>query len=205
VHVLQGERDMAADNKTLGKFILSGIPPAPRGIPQVEVTFDIDANGILNVSAQDKATGKEQKITITASSGLAKEEIEKMKKDAESHAEEDKKRREAIETKNMADTMIYTAEKLLKDAGDKVSEADKKAVQEKIDTLKKLKEGDDAEAIKKASEELSNAAQKIGAAMYQKEQAKPSETKEEKKQEQGPVEGEYEEVKDEDKDKKENK
>ena len=204
IHVLQGEREMAGDNKTLGKFILSGIPPAPRGIPQVEVTYDIDANGILNVSAKDKATGKEQKITITASSGLSKEEIEKMKQDADVHADEDKKKRESIETKNIADTMVYTAEKMLKEAGDKVNEADKKLVEEKIEALKKVKDGDDLEAIKKASEELSEAAQKVGAAMYQQEQAKQQEQKaEEQKQEnKGPVEGEYEEVKKDDEDKK---
>ncbi|MBU1922052.1 molecular chaperone DnaK [Patescibacteria group bacterium] len=201
VHVLQGEREMAAGNKTLGRFILSGIPPAPRGVPQVEVSFDIDANGILNVSAKDKATGNEQKITITASSGLSKEEIEKMKKDAEAHAEEDKNKKEAVETKNMADTMAYTAEKMLKDAGDKAPEADKKAVEEKIEALKKVKDGDDMEAIKKAADELNSAAQKVGAAMYQSEQAKQQEKKsEQKKEEKESVEGEYEEVKEDDKD-----
>ncbi|MEK7094862.1 MAG: molecular chaperone DnaK [Patescibacteria group bacterium] len=167
IHVLQGEREFAADNKSLGRFILSGIPPAPRGVPQVEVTFDIDANGILNVKALDKATNKEQKITITASSGLSKDEIEKMKKDAEAHAEEDKKKKEIIETKNIADTLIYTSEKLLKDAGDKISADDKKTVEEKIEAIKKVKDGEDVAAIKKASEELAAAAQKIGEAMYQ--------------------------------------
>jgi len=198
IHVLQGERPMAGDNKTLGRFILDGIPPAPRGIPQVEVVFDIDANGILNVKAKDKGTGKEQKITITASSGLSKDDIEKMKKDAEMHATEDKKKQETIELKNNADTMVYTTEKMLKEYGDKVPEADKKAVEEKVEALKKIKDSGDNEAIKKAADELTNAAQKIGQAMYQAEQKnketekqKDKETKEEKKDE--PIEGEYQE------------
>ena len=208
VHVLQGERDMAQHNKTLGRFILSGIPPAPRGIPQVEVSFDIDANGILNVSAKDKATGKEQKITITASSGLSDEEVEKMKKDAETHAEEDQKKKEQIETKNMADTMAYTAEKMLKEAGDKVSDADKKEVEEKLEALKKVKDGEDIEAIKKAADELSQSAQKVGAAMYQQEQAgqTPPAGEQAKPEGEKTVEGEFEEVKeDEDKNNDENK
>jgi len=163
---LQGEREMAADNKTLGRFILDGIPPAPRGVPQVEVTFDIDANGILSVKAKDKATGKEQSIRIESSTGLSKEEIEKMKKDAEAHADEDKKKKEGVETKNMAETLIFTTEKALKDAGDKISEDKKKPVQEKVESLKKVKDGDDFEAIKKATEELSTEAQKIGEELY---------------------------------------
>ncbi len=166
IHVLQGEREMAADNKTLGRFILDGIPPAPRGIPQVEVTFDIDANGILSVKAKDKATGKEQSIRIEASTGLSKEEVERMKKDAEAHAEEDKKKKEAVETKNMADTLIFTTEKALKEAGDKITADEKKPVEEKIEALKKVKDSDDIEAIKKASEELSKEAQKIGEKLY---------------------------------------
>ncbi len=166
IHVLQGEREMAADNKTLGRFILDGIPPSPRGIPQVEVTFDIDANGILNVKAKDKATNKEQSIRIEASTGLSKEEIEKMKKDAEVHAEEDKKKKEAIEAKNMADTLVYTTEKALRDAGDKITADEKKPVEEKIEALKKVRDGDDSEAIKKATEELSQEAQKIGEKLY---------------------------------------
>ena len=174
IHVLQGERPMATDNKTLGRFILSGIPPAPRGIPQVEVKFDIDANGILNVKATDKATGKEQAITITASSGLSKDEVEKMKKEAELHADEDKKKQEAIETKNLADTMIYTTEKMLRDAGDKVKPEDKKPIEEKIEELKKVKEGTDIEAIKKVADELSQAAQKVGAAMYEAQKNVPA-------------------------------
>lgn len=171
IHVLQGEREMAADNKTLGRFILDGIPPAPRGVPQVEVSFDIDANGILNVKAVDKATGKEQNIKIEASSGLKEEEIEKMKKDAEAHAEEDKKKKEQVEIKNTADTLIFTTEKALKEAGDKVSTDKKKPVEEKIEALKKIKDGDDIEAIKKASDELSQEAQKIGQELYQAAQA----------------------------------
>ena len=166
IHVLQGEREMAADNKTLGRFILDGIPPSPRGIPQIEVTFDIDANGILSVKAKDKATGREQSIRIEASTGLSKDEVEKMKKDAEAHAEEDKKKKEAVETKNMADTLIFTTEKALKDAGDKITADEKKLVEEKIEALKKVKDADDIEAIKKASEELSQAAQKIGEKLY---------------------------------------
>jgi len=169
IHILQGERPMAGDNKTLGRFMLDGIPPAPRGVPQIEVTFDIDANGILNVSAKDKGTGKEQKITITASTGLSKEEVEKMKQDAEAHAEEDKKKKDLIEVRNIADSLIYTAEKAVSDAGDKVSEEDKKEVAEKVESLKKVKDTDNIDEIKKTTEELSKAAQKIGQAMYQQE------------------------------------
>jgi len=166
IHVLQGEREMAADNKTLGRFILDGIPPAPRGLPQVEVTFDIDANGILNVKAKDKATGKEQSIRIEASTGLSKDEIEKMKKDAEAHAEEDKKKKELIEARNMADTLVYTTEKALRDAGDKITADERKPIEEKIEALKKVKDSDDVEAIKKATQEMSEAAQKIGEKLY---------------------------------------
>ena len=195
IHVLQGERPMAADNKTLGRFILDGIMPAPRGVPQIEVTFDIDANGILNVKAKDRATNKEQHITITASTGLSKDEVERMKKEAEAHAEEDKKKKEQIEVKNIADTLVYTTEKVLKDAGDKVDAKIKKTVEEKVEVLKKVKDGDDLEAIKKATEELSQAAQKIGEAMYKQQatESKPAEEKpaEEKKAE----EAQYEEVK----------
>jgi len=195
IHVLQGERPMAADNKTLGRFILDGIMPAPRGVPQIEVTFDIDANGILNVKAKDRATNKEQHITITASTGLSKDEVERMKKEAEAHAEEDKKKKEQIEVKNIADTLVYTTEKVLKDAGDKVNAKIKKTVEEKVEVLKKVKDGDDLEAIKKATEELSQAAQKIGEAMYKQQatESKPAEEKpaEEKKAE----EAQYEEVK----------
>jgi molecular chaperone DnaK len=169
IHITQGERPMATDNKSLGRFILEGIPPAPRGIPQVEVTFDIDANGILNVKAMDKASGKSQSIRIEASSGLTEEEIEKMKKDAEIHAEEDKKKKDLIDIKNTAEMMIFTAEKSLKDYGEKVSEDVKKNVSEKVESLKKAKEGDDMEEIKKASEELSVELSKIGEEMQKAE------------------------------------
>lgn len=203
IHVLQGERPMASDNKTLGRFILDGIPPAPRGMPQIEVTFDIDANGILNVSAKDRGTGKVQKITITASSGLSKDEIEKMKRDAETHAEEDKKKKELIEARNMADTLIFSTEKALKDAGDKVPEADKKDIESKIDEIKKIKDSDNLSEIKKKTEELSVSAQKIGQAMYQQNQASQqagqqagSDFAQEKKTEEGEVvDGEVEDKK----------
>jgi len=198
IHVLQGEREMAGDNKSLGRFILSGIPPAPRGVPQVEVTFDLDANGILNVKAKDKATGTEQSIMITGSSGLSKDEIEKMKKEAEMHAEEDKKKKENIETKNVAESLVYTAEKAIKDAGDKLPANDKKEIEEKIEALKKVKDGDDAAAIKKASEDLGQAVQKVGAAMYAANQsasapqggATAGEAGGEAPKSEGPVEGE---------------
>ena len=192
VHVVQGEREMASDNKTLGRFILDGVLPAPRGVPQVEVTFDIDANGILNVNAKDRATGKEQRITITASSGLSKDEVEKMKKEAEANSEEDKKKREVIEAKNHADALVYTSEKTLKDAGDKVSEDDKKDVEEKIAALKEAISSDDQEKMEKATSELSEAIQKVGAAMYQQPQEAPAEEakEEEKKDDEGPIEGE---------------
>ncbi len=167
VHVLQGEREMAADNRSLGRFTLSGIPPAPRGVPQVEVSFDIDANGILNVKAKDKASGKEQQITITASTNLSKEEVERMRKDAELHATEDKKKREGIEIKNMAETMIYTTEKMLKENAEKVKAEDKTEIEAKIEELRKVKDGEDLELIKKLGDELATAAQKVGASLYQ--------------------------------------
>lgn len=166
IHILQGEREMAADNKTLGRFILDGIPPSPRGIPQIEVIFDIDVNGILNVKAKDKATNKEQSIRIEASSGLSSDEIEKMKRDAEAHADEDIKKREVTETRNVADTLIYAAEKSLRDAGDKAPADIKKNVEEKIDALKKIKDGNDISEIKKASEDLSKTLQQMGELMY---------------------------------------
>ena len=167
IHVLQGEREFARDNKSLGHFILDGIPPAPRGLPQVEVTFDIDANGILTVHAKDKATGKENKITIQGSSNLSKDEIERMRKEAEAHAAEDRKRKEVVDMRNQADTLISVSEKTIKDAGDKVPAADKSAAEEKIKALKDVKDKDDIDAIKKAMDELSTAIQKVGAAMYQ--------------------------------------
>jgi molecular chaperone DnaK len=170
INVLQGEREMSGDNKTLGRFILSGIPPSPRGMPQVEVSFDIDANGIVNVKAVDKASGKEQSITITASSGLSKEEVEKMQKDAETHAEEDKKKRELIDARNSADALIYSTEKSLTELGDKVSEDVKKDVAEKIEELKKIKDGEDVEAITKANDAVMKSAQKVGEEMHKKQQ-----------------------------------
>jgi molecular chaperone DnaK len=168
IHVVQGERPMAADNKDLGRFTLDGIPPAPRGIPQVEVTFDIDANGILNVKAKDKATNKEQHITITGSSKMSNEDIERMQKEAEQFAEEDKKKKEAIETRNQAESLVFQSERTLKDAGDKVADAVKQPVQEKIDALKKILEDKEAknEDLKKAYDELSDEIQKVGAEMY---------------------------------------
>lgn len=166
IHVLQGEREMAADNKSLGRFVLDGIPPAPRGIPQIEVSFDIDASGILSVTAKDKASGKTQSIRIESSTGLSKDEIERMKKDAELHAEEDKKKKELIEARNMADTLSYSTEKAMKDAGDKLTAEEKKPVEEAITALNTVKNGDDLEAIKKATETLSQAAQKIGEKLY---------------------------------------
>ncbi len=167
IHVLQGEREMAANNKTLGRFELVGIPPAPRGIPQIEVTFDIDANGIVNVSAKDLGTGKEQSIRITASSGLTEQEIEQAIKEAEMHAEEDKKKRELVEAKNNADSLVYHTEKTLREMGDKVDSATKQNVEEHIQRLKTAMEGDDVEAIKRASDELMQASHKVAETMYQ--------------------------------------
>jgi molecular chaperone DnaK len=167
IHVLQGEREMAGYNKTLGRFELVGIPPAPRGIPQIEVAFDIDANGIVNVSAKDMATGKEQSIQITASSGLSQEEIDKAIRDAEQHAEEDKKKRELIDARNAADSLIYTTEKSIKDLGDKVDDDTKAKVETGVADLKKAMEGDDVEEIKRASEALSQTSHKLAEAMYQ--------------------------------------
>jgi molecular chaperone DnaK len=209
IHVLQGEREMAGDNRTLGRFDLVGIPPAPRGIPQIEVTFNIDANGILHVAAKDLGTGKEQSIRITPSSGLSDDEIKKMQKDAELHAEEDKKKKEKIETKNHADSMAYQIEKDLKEHGDKVDASIKKDIEDKLEALKKVLPGDDTEAIKKASEELAQASMKLGEAIYKAAQEKtakegaPSGEKaeggEEKPKDSGAVDAEYEPV---DKDKK---
>ncbi len=169
IHILQGERHMAADNKSLGKFVLDGLPPAPRGVPQIEVAFDIDANGILNVKATDKATGKIQNITITGSSNITAEEIEKMKKEAELHAEEDRKKKEYVESRNQAEGLVLQSEKTLKEAGEKVSEDLKKPVQEKIDALKKILENKEAstDELNKGSSELSEVIQKLGASLYQ--------------------------------------
>jgi len=170
IHVLQGERPMAADNKTLGRFELVGIPPAPRGVPQVEVTFDIDANGIVNVSAKDMGTGKEQSIQITSSSGLSEDEIQNLIKDAEAHAEDDKKKQELIEVRNQADSLIYTSEKSLRDLGDKVDAALKSDVESKIEELKKALEGDDSAAIKAASDALAQASHKLAEQLYAQQQ-----------------------------------
>ncbi len=173
IHITQGERPMASDNKSLGRFVLDGIPPAPRGVPQIEVMFDVDSNGVLNVTAKDKSTGKEQSIKIEAASGLTDEDIEKMKNDAETHAEEDKKKQELIEAKNTAEQMIYTAEKSLKDHGDKVDVAIKTAVEEKVAALKTAREGDDKAAITAASDALSTEMQKIGEAMNKAAESEP--------------------------------
>jgi molecular chaperone DnaK len=169
IHVVQGERPMAADNKSLGRFILDGIPPAPRGIPQIEVTFDIDANGILKVTAQDKATGRSQHITITASSGLSDSEVERMRKDAEAHADEDHRRKELIEVRNNADTVAYSAEKALKDLGDKVPADLKKQVEDKVAKVREVMGSEDADATRRAIDELNQVLQQVGTAAYQQE------------------------------------
>ena len=174
INVLQGDREMSGDNKSLGKFVLDGIPPAPRGVPQVEVSFDLDANGILNVSARDKATGKEQSVRIESSSGLSEEEIEKMKKDAEEHSVEDKKKREMIDVKNQAESLVYATEKSLKEYGDKVDDATKNNIQEKVKNLQQVlqDQSNDVEKIKSAMQELATTAQKLGEEMYKAEQEK---------------------------------
>jgi molecular chaperone DnaK len=201
IHVVQGDRPMAGDNKSLGRFILDGIPPAPRGIPQIEVSFDIDANGILNVKATDKASGKAQHITITASSGLSKEEIEKMKKEAELHADEDNKKKEQAEMKNQVDAVVFQTDKLLKESGDKMKSEDKTELETKLKALTDIKDSDRYDDMKKAMEELNTVAQRIGAAMYQAAQTPPpdsqqpqAETNTEETKE-APVEGEFEEKK----------
>jgi molecular chaperone DnaK len=199
IHVLQGERPMAADNRTLGRFMLDGILPAPRGVPQIEVAFDIDANGILNVSARDKGTGKEQKITITASSGLSKEEVEKMRQEAEQHATEDAKHKEEVEVRNSADSLAYTAEKALRDQGDKIPADVKQEVDAKIASVKSALQGQDVNAIRNAMNALSQAMQKVGASVYQEpEQSPPSEQGAGEQgsggEDEGTVEGEFREV-----------
>ena len=199
IHVAQGERPMVQDNKTLGRFMLDGIPPAPRGVPQIEVTFDIDANGILNVTAKDRATAKSQSIRIEGSTGISKEEVERMKKEAEMHAAEDKKKQETIEVKNMADSLVYATEKTLKEAGDKVAAETKKEIEEKVEALKKIKDGDNIEDIKQKTEDLSQAAQKLGAEMYKQgqpqEQPKGNEEKTDEAEGKKSDEGEYREKK----------
>jgi molecular chaperone DnaK len=167
--VLQGERSLARDNRTLGKFHLIGLPPAPRGVPQIEVTFDIDANGIVNVSAKDMGTGKEQKITITSSSGLSKDEVDRMMKDAESHADEDKKRKEEIETRNRADQAVYAAERLIKDTGDKLGAADRQAIESAMEAVKKANEGTDVAAVERALEQLTQAQHKAAESLYRQQ------------------------------------
>ncbi len=171
IRVFQGEREMAADNKLLGQFDLVGIPPAPRGVPQIEVTFDIDANGIVNVSAKDKATGKEQSIRIQASGGLSDADIEKMVKDAEAHADEDKKRRESVEVRNQAEALLHSTEKTLEELGDKISDSDKSTIEAASAELKTALEGEDNEAVKEKMDALAQASMKLGEAMYQAAQA----------------------------------
>jgi molecular chaperone DnaK len=204
IHVLQGEREMAADNRTLGRFDLIGIPPAPRGVPQIQVTFDIDANGILHVSAKDLGTGKEQKIRIESSSGLSKEEVDRMVKEAKAHEAEDRKKRELIDTRNQADSLIYTTQKSLKELGDKVSESERKEINSAIEELKKVMEGDNVEKIKQGMEKLTKASHRLSEMLYQKAQAeyqkqrqpeseKPKE--EEKKKKEGRIyEADYRDV-----------
>jgi molecular chaperone DnaK len=170
IRVFQGEREMAADNKVLGQFDLMGIPPSPRGVPQIEVTFDIDANGIVNVSAKDKATGKEQQVRIQASGGLSDDDIERMVREAEEHADEDKQRREMVEVKNGAETLVHMTEKNLAEYGDKVSDSERSAVSEALEALRQVLEGDDLDAIKEKSEALSQAAMKLGEAIYKASQ-----------------------------------
>jgi molecular chaperone DnaK len=207
IRVLQGEREMAVDNKSLGNFELVGIAPAPRGVPQIEVTFDIDANGIVSVSAKDKGTGKEQKIQIQASGGLSDEEIEKMVKDADANKEEDKKKREAVDVRNQADTLIHSTDKNLKEHGSKVSEAEKKAIEDSSSSLKEALKKEDIDEIKKKTEALVQASMKLGEAIYKSQQsAKPDSTKDDNtkdnkdKKDDDVVDADFEEVKDEKKD-----
>jgi molecular chaperone DnaK len=196
INVFQGEREMAADNKSLGRFDLQGIPPAPRGVPQIEVTFDIDANGIVQVSAKDKGTGKEQQIRIQASGGLSDADIEKMVKDAEAHAAEDKKRKELVETKNHAEGLAHSAEKALKDYGDKVSAADKSVIEAAIAETRKALEGEDVEAIKAAANKLAEAQMKLGEAMYAAGQADGGAPGHDEPKRDDVVDADFEEVKD---------
>ena len=207
IRVLQGEREMATDNKLLGNFELVGIAPAPRGVPQIEVTFDIDANGIVNVSAKDKGTGKEQKIQIQASGGLSDEEIEKMVKDAEANKESDKKKRESVDVRNQADTLIHSTEKNLKEHGSKVSDADKKAIEDSSSALKEALKSENIEDIKKKTEALVQASMKLGEAIYKSQQntnlsqVKMMEMITKGKKDDNVVDADFEEVKDENKEK----
>jgi len=201
IRVLQGEREMAADNKLLGNFELVGIPPAPRGTPQIEVTFDIDANGIVNVSAKDKGTGKEQKIQIQASGGLSEEEIQKMVKEAEANKEADKKKREAVDARNQADSLIFSTEKSLKEHGDKVSEEEKKAIETGISDLRNALKGTDVEEVKKKTQSLIQVSMKLGEAVYksqQKDQSAKTDKGDDKKDnnKEDVVDADYEDVKD---------
>jgi len=204
IHVVQGERPLASDNKTLGRFILDGIPPAPRGLPQIEVTFDIDADGILHVTAQDKATGREQKITITASSGLSKDEIDRMVKEAQRNAAEDQRRKDEIETRNHADNLAWQVERFIKDNGDKVPAETKGQLEAKVRALRDALKGKDTDGIKRQADDLQQAWQTAGAAMYQQQPGAGAGTppppggngaeQEPKRQEEGTVEGEFREV-----------
>jgi len=204
IHVLQGERPMANDNRTLGRFMLDGILPAPRGMPQIEVTFDIDANGILNVSARDKGTGREQKITITASSGLSKDDVAKMQQEAEAHASEDTLRKDEVEARNMADTLAYNAEKILRDNKEKIPADLNQEITDKVAAVRSALAGSDVEAIKRTTQELSEATQKVGAAVYGQQapggetppdgEAPGGETPPESGGDEGTVEGEFREV-----------
>ena len=208
IRVLQGEREMASDNKMLGNFELVGIAPAARGIPQIEVTFDIDANGIVNVSAKDKGTGKEQKIQIQASGGLSDEEIEKMVKDAEANKDADKKKRESVNVRNQADTLIHSTEKNLKEHAAKISDAEKKAIEDSSSSLKEALKGEDIEDIKKKTESLVQASMKLGEAIYKSQEKKPDSSKDgdkndERKKDDNVVDADFEEVKEEAKEVKE--
>ena len=198
IHVLQGERQMAQDNVTLGRFQLDGIAPARRGVPQIEVTFDIDANGIVNVSAKDLGTGKEQHITITSSTNLSEDEIKEKVREAEVHAEEDKKKKEAIEIKNNADSVIYASENALKDVDGKISDEDKKKVEDAIEDLKSVKDTDDIDAIKAKTEALQTAFQSVSEELYKQAQAQANEQGEEAKADDDVVDADYEVVDDED-------
>jgi len=206
IRVLQGEREMATDNKVLGNFELVGIPPAPRGTPQIEVTFDIDANGIVNVSAKDKGTGKEQKIQIQASGGLSEEEINKMVKEAEANKEADKKKRDTVDARNQADSLVFSTEKSLKEHGDKISAEEKKAIEDGIADLRKCLEGTDVEDIKKKTQNLIQVSMKLGEAVY-KSQQKPGADKTDNTKDTKPndkenvVDADFEDVKEEDKEK----
>merc|ERR1711916_417998 len=203
IRVLQGEREMAADNKILGNFELVGLPPAPRGTPQIEVTFDIDANGIVKFSAKDKGTGKEQKIQIQASGGLSEAEIEKMVKEAEANKEEDKKKRESVDVRNQADTLIHSTEKNIKEHGSKISDAEKKAIEDGSAALKESLKGEDIEDIKKKTETLVQASMKLGEAIYKSQQStKPESGRDDggddaNKKDENVVDADFEEVKDE--------